>query len=125
MARLTERIATARCAVASLRELAEKSKRTIVERDAMLQRFEYSVEAVWKAVQLHLREQEGLDVGSPKGPKPHGAHVRGGARTTDRSPRSRVCSPAVVLDRSRGVATESGLTLGMPAAALRGSRDTV
>jgi nucleotidyltransferase substrate binding protein (TIGR01987 family) len=67
MARLTERIGTARRAVASLRELAEKSSLTIVERDAMLQRFEYSVEAVWKAVQLHLREQEGLDVGSPKG----------------------------------------------------------
>lgn len=66
MGRLSERIATARRAVATLRELAEKPRLTIVERDALLQRFEYSVEAVWKTVQLHLREQEGIDAGSPK-----------------------------------------------------------
>ena len=66
MGRLTERIATARRAVATLRELADKASLTVVERDALLQRFEYSVEAVWKAVQLHLREIEGIEVGSPK-----------------------------------------------------------
>jgi nucleotidyltransferase substrate binding protein (TIGR01987 family) len=64
--RLTERIATARRAVATLHELTEKASLTIIERDALLQRFEYSVEAVWKAVQLYLREVEGIDAGSPK-----------------------------------------------------------
>lgn len=66
MGRLTERITTARRAVASLQELAGKTTLTVVERDALLQRFEYSVEAVWKAVQHFLREAEGVDVGSPK-----------------------------------------------------------
>ena len=64
MGRLTERVATARRAAATLGELAGKATLTVVERDALLQRFEYSVEAVWKAVQLYLRE--GLEVGSPK-----------------------------------------------------------
>ena len=66
MGRLTERVATARRAVTTLQELAVKKALTVVERDALLLRFEYSVEAVWKAVQLHLRESEGLEVGSPK-----------------------------------------------------------
>jgi nucleotidyltransferase substrate binding protein (TIGR01987 family) len=64
--RLAERIQTAQRAVAALRELAERTALTPVERDALLQRFEYSVEAVWKAVQLFLREVEGIDIGSPK-----------------------------------------------------------
>lgn len=66
MGRLSERIATARRALGTLRELAEKRDRSVVERDAALQRFEYSVEAVWKAVQLYLRTVEGLEIGSPK-----------------------------------------------------------
>ena len=66
MGRLTEWVATARRAAATLGELAGKATLTVVERDALLQRFEYSVEAVWKAVQLYLREGEGLEVGSPK-----------------------------------------------------------
>jgi nucleotidyltransferase substrate binding protein (TIGR01987 family) len=36
-------------------------------RDAAIQRFEYTFEAVWKAGQAYLREVEGLVVGSPKG----------------------------------------------------------
>jgi nucleotidyltransferase substrate binding protein (TIGR01987 family) len=64
--RLAQRLATAQRALATLRELAEKTTLTAVERDALLQRFEYSVEAVWKAVQLYLREVEGIDIGSPK-----------------------------------------------------------
>ena len=63
MGRPTERIATAHRAVATLRELSEKSSLTIIERDALLQRFEYSVEAVWKAVQQYLREIEGARMG--------------------------------------------------------------
>ncbi len=33
----------------------------------MLQRFQYSFEASWKAVQLFLREVEGVEIGAPKG----------------------------------------------------------
>ncbi len=67
MGRLTERIATARRAVETLEELARKVDRTVVERDALLQRFEYSVEATWKAAQRFLSEVEGIEIGSPKG----------------------------------------------------------
>lgn len=66
MDRLTQRFQTARQALATFDELAEKPDRSKVERDAAIQRFEYCFEAVWKTAQRYLREQEGLDVGSPK-----------------------------------------------------------
>ena len=66
MERLNERLATARAALATLDELMRKSVRSKVERDAAIQRFEYTFEATWKAAQLYLREVEGLEVGSPK-----------------------------------------------------------
>jgi len=64
--RLRQRITLAHHALATLQELTGKPKLSVVERDAALQRFEYTFEAVWKAVQLYLREIEGLEVGSPK-----------------------------------------------------------
>lgn len=67
MDRLKQRIATAERALANLEELATKPSLTPVERDAAIQRFEYTFEAVWKAVQLHLREGEGMEIASPKG----------------------------------------------------------
>ena len=66
MERLTQRLATARTALATLNELLRKSTLSKVERDAAIQRFEYTFEATWKAAQLYLREVEGLEVGSPK-----------------------------------------------------------
>lgn len=66
MERLKQRLALARAALATLTELASKSTRSRVERDAAIQRFEYTFEATWKAAQLYLREVEGLEVGSPK-----------------------------------------------------------
>lgn len=65
MGRLTERLDVALRALGTLDELARKSTLTAVERDALLQRFEYSLEAVWKAAQRFLSEVEGIDVGSP------------------------------------------------------------
>lgn len=67
MERLNQRLATARTALATLNELVSKSARSKVERDAAIQRFEYTFEATWKAAQLYLREVEGLEIGSPKG----------------------------------------------------------
>ena len=67
MGRLKERMATARRALSTLVELPLAGGATPVERDAAIQRFEYSFEAVWKAAQQFLREQEGLDAASPKG----------------------------------------------------------
>ncbi len=66
MERLKQRLATARAALATLNELVSKPDRSRVERDAAIQRFEYTFEAVWKAAQLYLREVEGIEVGSPK-----------------------------------------------------------
>ena len=66
MERLTQRIALARAALQSFDELAHKATRSKIERDASIQRFEYTFEAVWKAVQHYAREVEGVDVGSPK-----------------------------------------------------------
>jgi len=59
-------MAVARAALATLSELVRKPDRSKVERDAAIQRFEYTFEATWKAAQLYLREVEGIEVGSPK-----------------------------------------------------------
>lgn len=37
-----------------------------LERDAAIQRFEYSVELIWKAAKEYLYTREGLDLASPK-----------------------------------------------------------
>lgn len=66
MDRLKERLAEARAALATLRELVEEPRRSAVERDAAIMRFAYTFEAVWKAAQRYLIDHEGLDVGSPK-----------------------------------------------------------
>jgi nucleotidyltransferase substrate binding protein (TIGR01987 family) len=64
---LKERLASARSALASLEELVVLPQPTKVERDAAIQRFEYTCEATWKTVQLGLRQEEGIDATSPKG----------------------------------------------------------
>ena len=55
----------ARQALATLQEALRQPKSAIV-RDATIQRFEYTFEALWKAAQLHLRIAESLELGSPK-----------------------------------------------------------
>lgn len=40
---------------------------TTIERDAAIQRFEFTFEAIWKAAKQMLFDVEGIDVGSPKG----------------------------------------------------------
>lgn len=67
MDRLHERLAVAIQALSTLNELVHKTPVSKIERDAAIQRFEYTSEAVWKAGQAYLRQQEGLDLGSPKG----------------------------------------------------------
>jgi nucleotidyltransferase substrate binding protein (TIGR01987 family) len=62
--RLTERLDTAKRALATLREALREPK-TAMNRDASIQRFEYSYETVWKAAQLYLSAFENVDAGSP------------------------------------------------------------
>jgi nucleotidyltransferase substrate binding protein (TIGR01987 family) len=66
MERLKQRIKTANDALASFREVLDQPFSTIV-RDAAIQRFEFTVEAVWKLAQLYLYAQEGIESNSPKG----------------------------------------------------------
>jgi len=65
MANVSQRIETAARALATLDELAAEPAGKIV-RDAMIQRFEYSFEATWKAAQAVLREHFGIELASPK-----------------------------------------------------------
>ena len=67
MERLKERLGVAQKALATLQEVLAETNPTVIVRDAAIQRFEYTFEAVWKAGQEFLRGHEGLDVGSPKG----------------------------------------------------------
>ncbi|MFN3490596.1 MAG: HI0074 family nucleotidyltransferase substrate-binding subunit [Anaerolineales bacterium] len=67
MERVRERVEIARKALSTLRELTDKSDElSLVERDAAIQRFEYTFETAWKAAQLFLAEIEGVSVNSPK-----------------------------------------------------------
>ena len=66
MERLKERLAVASRAIERLRQISELPKIGEIERDALIQRFEFTFEAVWKAAQFHLLQVEGLDVASPK-----------------------------------------------------------
>ncbi len=66
MERLNERLEVALRALASLEALARSATPTAIERDAAIQRFEYTFEAVWKLAQLFLSRQEGIAAGSPK-----------------------------------------------------------
>ena len=67
MERLRQKVKSAKRALKTLQELLESETLTIVERDAAIQRFEYTFEALWKAGKAFLREIEGLEIGSPKG----------------------------------------------------------
>jgi nucleotidyltransferase substrate binding protein (TIGR01987 family) len=55
-------------AMRALNTLEEISKEpfSIIVRDATIQRFEYTFEALWKFVKEYLKEHEGIHVNSPK-----------------------------------------------------------
>lgn len=65
MERLKQRLSQAQQALVAFNEVLAMPFTKIV-RDAAIQRFEFTVEAVWKFAQLYLREKEGLDLNSPK-----------------------------------------------------------
>jgi nucleotidyltransferase substrate binding protein (TIGR01987 family) len=66
MDRLAETMAVAARALASLEELSCLASPTAVERDAAIQRFEYTFECIWKCAQRFLREIEKVSAGSPR-----------------------------------------------------------
>lgn len=67
MERLRLRLASAQRALEKLHEIACKEEINEIERDALIQRFEFSFELLWKCGKDYLRVMEGLDVASPKG----------------------------------------------------------
>ena len=66
MDRLTLSIKRAEQALKSLQDILQIKNATDIERDAAIQRFEYTFETVWKAARHYLREEEGIDAASPK-----------------------------------------------------------
>lgn len=66
MERLRQRLKAAEKALTSFEKLANIKNPNDVERDAAIQRFEFSFEASWKAAKQYLYDVEGVDVGSPK-----------------------------------------------------------
>ena len=67
MERLTERLQDAHSALSRLNEVLSVETPSSIERDATIQRFEFTFEALWKAVKEYLYTMEGLDLASPKG----------------------------------------------------------
>jgi len=65
MAAVNRRLQTARKALHTLEEL-NLTQRDPIVRDAAIQRFEYTFEAIWKAAQAALRERFGVVLASPK-----------------------------------------------------------
>jgi len=63
--RLTLRHNDTRNALETLREIVNEPYTTIV-RDAAIQRFEYTFEALWKFLKEYLQEREGIVCSSPK-----------------------------------------------------------
>lgn len=66
MERLVQRLQVARQALITLEELSVIKNPSAVERDAAIQRFEYTVEASWKAARHYLLTIEGIETSSPK-----------------------------------------------------------
>ena len=67
MDRAVAAIHTADRALRSLETLLALPPTTDIERDAAIQRFEYTFEAVWKAPRAVLLSREGVAAASPKG----------------------------------------------------------
>lgn len=66
MEKVKERLHVARKALATLQELTNKRSFTVLERDAAIQRFEYTFEATWKDAQTFLYKLKGVEANSPK-----------------------------------------------------------
>ncbi|OAK69150.1 HI0074 family nucleotidyltransferase substrate-binding subunit [Lederbergia galactosidilytica] len=66
MERLQERIISAKQALTAFKKLIIIEDPSDVERDACIQRFEFTFEACWKLGKQYLYDIEGIDVCSPK-----------------------------------------------------------
>ena len=67
MERVKELLTQAFQALSTFEKIAGLSKPSDIERDAAIQRFEYTFETAWKAAQVYLADHEFLESASPKG----------------------------------------------------------
>lgn len=67
MERIKERLQDALRALETFEKIANLEKPSEIERDAAIQRFEYTFEITWKAAQAYLADQGMTEIGSPKG----------------------------------------------------------
>jgi nucleotidyltransferase substrate binding protein (TIGR01987 family) len=67
MERLQERVVIALKALKAFEAAMKISEPSDIERDAAIQRFEFTFEAIWKTAKEMLFVVEGIDQGSPKG----------------------------------------------------------
>ena len=66
MAELSQRLEAANRALERLDEVATKDDLSDIERDGLIQRFEFCFEIMWKCSKDYLWDAEGLTVASPK-----------------------------------------------------------
>jgi len=66
MERVKERLEIAQKTLKTMQEIVGVKEPTAIQRDAAIQRFEYTFEVVWKTAQMYLKEFEGVETGSPK-----------------------------------------------------------
>ena len=74
MDRVKERLEEGLKALETLEKVVDLPKPSDIERDAAIQRFEYTFEMTWKAAQAYLTDREFLETGSPR------AAIRGSFR---------------------------------------------
>lgn len=67
MERIRERLEDALRALAAFEKVANLKTPSEIERDAAIQRFEYTFETTWKAAQAYLADEGMREIGSPKG----------------------------------------------------------
>lgn len=63
---ITKRFATASRALQKLHEAVTKENLSEMERDGLIQRFEFCFEILWKCGKDYLKDVEGLEAASPK-----------------------------------------------------------
>ena len=66
MERLSARLKATANALNRLQEAVAKESLTEIEKDGLIQRFEFCFEILWKCGKDYLAEYEGMDIASPK-----------------------------------------------------------
>lgn len=66
MEKLNAKVTSLKTALHTLTDILHTEERTVVVRDATIQRFEYTFETLWKAIKVFLHTVHGVEGYSPK-----------------------------------------------------------